>query len=256
MPDEKPSSRHWLLLRGLAREARHWGRFTDVLAEVTHDTVHCLDLPGAGTEANTPCPTSMRGLSEDLRRRWLPLRATHPGQWSLLGISLGGMVSMQWCSDHPQDFSRVVLVNTSAANIGLPWERMDWHVLRQLPHALREPDPVARERLILSFTSRLATDLDSVAHRYADYSRERPMRRRNVLRQLIAASAFRAPERLSLPTLVVSGAHDPLARPVCAQRLARRLAAPLREHPTAGHDLGLDAPEWLATVARDFSQSA
>lgn len=248
--------RHWLLLRGLAREARHWGTFTEVFARVTGDEVHCLDLPGAGTETGGRCPTVMRGLSEDVRRRWLPLRDAHPGEWSLLGISLGGMVSMQWCADHPRDFARVVLVNTSAANIGLPWERMDWRVIRSLPGALRETDMVRRERLILALTSRVAEDLDAVAARNAAFAHERPMRRRNVLRQLAAASTFRAPPRLDTPALVVAGAKDPLASPVCGRRLAARFNAPLREHPEAGHDMGLDAPEWLAEVARDFAQSA
>ena len=85
----------WLLLRGLAREQRHNGRFAEVLADALGDaTAHGIDFPGAGTEFARLSPASIRGIMEDIRARWLRLREEHPGEWSLLGISLGGMVTM------------------------------------------------------------------------------------------------------------------------------------------------------------------
>mgnify|MGYP003949335389 CR=1 FL=1 len=44
-------SMNWLFLRGLTREQRHWGPFRDVFArDYPGAKVHCLDLPGTGTE--------------------------------------------------------------------------------------------------------------------------------------------------------------------------------------------------------------
>ena len=41
---------------------------------------------------------------------------------------------MQWGKDHPDDFAALVLINTSAADVSLPWKRMRLNVL---PHVLR-----------------------------------------------------------------------------------------------------------------------
>lgn len=241
----------WLLLRGLAREQRHNGRFGEVLARALGDaTAHGIDLPGAGTECARPSPLTVRAIMEDTRARWLRLRDEHPGEWSLLGISLGGMVTMQWAADHPGDFRRVVLVNTSAGDLSRPWHRMDLAIVPQIVAAARTRDPVERERIVLGFTTRLAPDLDLVAREWSGYGRERPTAVATLVRQLAAATRFRAPARLAVPTLVVTAARDPLARPVCGERLARHLGAPLVQHPSAGHDLPLDDGPWLAERVR------
>ena len=92
---------NWLLLRGLAREQRHWGRFPDALrSQLPDDQVFCLDLPGTGTEHQRKSPLEIAGIARDVRARFAGLRAQHPGPWRLLAVSLGGMVAMQWCADH------------------------------------------------------------------------------------------------------------------------------------------------------------
>ena len=89
----------WLMLRGMAREQRHWGRFPEALrASLGGDRLHCLDLPGTGTEHARGTPASIRGIKDDVRARWLQLKAQQPGPWGLIAISLGGMVAMRWCA--------------------------------------------------------------------------------------------------------------------------------------------------------------
>ena len=46
----------WILLRGLTREARHWGAFTSLLAQRSGEDVVTLDLPGSGEFAALPSP--------------------------------------------------------------------------------------------------------------------------------------------------------------------------------------------------------
>lgn len=242
---------NWLLLRGLSREQRHWGCALDVFRAAFPDgDVRGIDLPGTGTEHRRASPASMRGIAQDVRARWLAVRAARPGPWSLLGISLGGMVSMQWVADHPEDFAQVVLANTSAADLSVPWRRMHPSVLPQLLRALVERDPLARQRRILGFTARLVPDPEAVAREWALIQEQAPVARLTVLRQLWASARFRAPPRLPIPALVLAGARDPLCDPRCPGRLAGRFGAPLEVHPQAGHDLALDAPEWLAEQVR------
>ena len=55
-----------------------------------------------------------------------------------------------------------------------------------------------------------------------------------------------APARLEVPSLFVVGTTDRLVDASCSRALARRYLAPLIEHPSAGHDLSTDEPQWLA----------
>ena len=236
-----------LLLRGLSREQRHWGKFPGILAaRVEGARVFCLDLPGAGTENQRQTPANVPAIMEDVRRRWLELRAREGGPWCLFAMSLGGMVAMQWCADHPDDFARVILCNTSAANLSSPLRRMNARVLPSVFRALMSRDAVERERIILSISTALQTDLDPTARLWASFQADRPVSRMMVLRQLWAASRFIAPKELKTPALILAGAHDPLTDPSCPRRLAAHLKVPLETHPAAGHEMALDAPEWLA----------
>jgi pimeloyl-ACP methyl ester carboxylesterase/alpha-ketoglutarate-dependent taurine dioxygenase len=235
---------HWLLLRGLSREARHWGRFPEIFAQrVPGARVHCLDLPGAGTERDRVSPATIEGIAADMRARWLALRDAGEGPWGILGMSLGGMVAMTWCAAHPEDFARLVIAGSSAGDLSKPWRRFDLRIVPEALGAMAVRDPVEREARILGFTTRLVADRVSVAKEWARYA---PMTRANVTRQLLAARAFHAPEKIEVPALVIAGARDPLADPSCSRLLASHLGAPYEIHPEAGHELAMDAPEWLA----------
>jgi alpha-beta hydrolase superfamily lysophospholipase len=238
---------NFLLLRGLSREQRHWGTFRETLAaRVPGARVFGLDLPGTGTEFQRASPTDIAGITEDVRARWLDLRAREPGPWCLVAMSLGGMVAMHWCATSPEDFAGVALCNSSAANLSRPWKRMDLRVVPTVVRALFSRDPVRTERLILSMTTRRATGLDAVAAAWASYQADRPVTRATVLRQLWAASRFPAPARLTVPAVILAGAHDPLADPSCQRSLSKHFGVPLMVHPEAGHELALDAPDWFA----------
>ena len=75
-----------------------------------------------------------------------------------------------------------------------------------------------------------------------------PVSTRNALRQLWAAASFSAPKAPpSMPTLILCGLGDHLVDPRCSAALAAHWGCPLATHPTAGHDLPLDAADWVLT---------
>jgi hypothetical protein len=45
---------------------------------------------------------------------------------------------------------------------------------------------------------------------------------------------------------------DKLVNPHCSRTLAQQWQAPLRAHDSAGHDLTLDEPDWVAQQVRDW----
>lgn len=235
-----------LLIRGLAREARHWGRFPDRLeARIDGAKAFRLDLPGVGTEVRRRSPISVAKIVDDVRQRWLVLRAEHPEPWLLFGISFGGMVSMSWATRYPQDFSRLALCNTSAANLGLPHQRIPPSSLLGLVRSMGIKDPEARERHVLSMISNVPERYDEIAAEWAGYARDASPGRSLVLRQMLAAGRFRAPRSMPMPTLVLLSENDRFTSSHCSERLSDRLGAPVVRHPTAGHALSVDDPDWI-----------
>lgn len=247
---------NWLLLRGLAREQRHWGEFPEAMKNaLSGASIHCLDLPGTGTENGRPSPTSVEGIAEDIRSRWLKLKSSVSAQaspqaskepWALLGISLGGMVSLDWVARHPEDFSRLAIINSSAANTSLPHDRLNPEVLPALLKALMSRDSVEIEIEVLKATTRMQSDILGRAEAWAKLASDRPLHVTTPVLQLAAAARFLAPERVPLPLLVLSSDRDGFTNPACSVSLANRYQAQLVRHPEAGHELPLDAPGWVA----------
>jgi pimeloyl-ACP methyl ester carboxylesterase len=235
---------NWLLLRGLVREARHWGPFPDALAAATGARVLCLDFPGAGREHARPSPDSIDGIVDDLRPRFASARSDGP--WGLLAVSLGGMVALRWTTRFPEDFQRLAVCNTSASDLSSPLERFKPGRWPTIAAAAVTRDLVSRERRILAMTTNApGLDREALARQWAEYARECPITRTTLLRQLLAGSRSRAPDRAAVPTLVLCADGDRLVDSTCSKRIAAKLGAELKVHPWAGHDLASDDPEWM-----------
>lgn len=240
---------NWLLLRGLTREQRHWNDFPQVLqGSMSGSQVFCLDLPGVGTEIHRSSPTSVAQMTDDIRSRWIPFKQQHSGPWNILGISLGGMITMDWCARYAGDFQRAVIINSSAANLSLPWQRMKWNIMPQLIPLAMLKDPAERERVILNLTTGMVKDHDihAIAQHWASFAGDRVRLSRTFARQIIAATLFKAPPALHLPSLVLSSLSDGFTDPSCSRRIAERFGSHLECHPDAGHELALDDPHWIA----------
>lgn len=237
----------WLLLRGLARECRHWEGFPQRLSAALGEEVRCLDLPGAGQRHRERCSGRIGGIVEALRQS-----ADLPAPLNVLALSLGGMVALDWLSRYPGELHRLVLLNTSLGALSPPHHRLRPANLPSLLGLLARRDPLVRERRVLAMTSRRHGDDEAMVRRWAGYARERPMAAGNVLRQLLAAARYRTLPALPPGALglVLASAADGLVDHRCSRRLAARLGWPLRVHPGAGHDLALDAPEWVAAQVK------
>jgi pimeloyl-ACP methyl ester carboxylesterase len=250
---------NWLLLRGLGREQRHWYEFPERLRElVAPEPVFLLDLAGMGTEhERLPLP-SVRWLARDVARRAVQLtnsggHGNKPEAWSLIGLSLGGMVALELCWLWGQRVARAIVINSSS-NITSPLARLQPSALRGLGSALITRDPLARESRVLELTSELpAPARRAYAERSAALATRHPPTRAAFFSQLCAAARFAPPSASSLSAQLcfLGSRRDRLVHPVCSRDLARRYAAPFLEHPWAGHDLALDDPAWICQrVAR------
>lgn len=247
----------WILLRGLTREARHWGALPGLLEAATDaGDVLLPDLPGNGTYTRLRAPLDVADMVGFVRL--VALQSGLPKPYRLLAMSLGGMVATAWAQRHPQDIDRIVLINTSMRPFSRARERLRpqaWPDLLRI--AANWTDPQQAEstihRLTCSNRQNMADDLAL----WRTIRTTAPVSRANALRQLFAAAHFNAGRTApSCPALILSSEDDRLVNPQCSAQLADAWHALHRRHPWAGHDLPHDDPGWVCeTIATWLAQS-
>lgn len=237
----------WVLLRGLTREAGHWGDFAQRLAGrlAATDAVVALDLPGNGIRHTGTSPANVPAMAAACRED-LAQRGLQP-PFVFVGMSLGGLVALHGAYAFADEVSSCVLINSSLRGHGAFWQR-----LRPLNYArlgrllLPLLSPYERERQVLLMTSADPQRHAGVVEHWGTMAAQRPVTRPNALRQLTAAARYVPPAQPpAVPLLLLASAGDRLVSPDCSARLAAHWKLPLRVHPDAGHDLPLDDPDWV-----------
>lgn len=240
-----------ILLRGLTRESGHWGEFPALLqARLGDARVIALDLPGNGVLHAQTSPLCVQHMAEACRTALRAQGIAPP--YHLLAMSLGGMVAVDWASRYPEEISGAVLINTSLRGISpLHWRLRpgNWPWLLRLMTLWRQP--LRCEEIVLRLTSRHhaahTAPGQALLAQWLRLREKHPVSAYNALRQLWAAARYAAPlQRPPVPLLVLTSQHDGLVDTRCSQRLAQRWHAALAIHPHAGHDLPLDAGDWVA----------
>lgn len=231
-----------LLLRGLIREKRYWGETISLLEKKGYNVL-CIDLPGLGENADMEFPWTIRQAYLKMRHEFLQKK--NDGPYTIVGISLGGMIALEWANQMPSDFERIIVINTSAMNLGLPWERLKPKAMKYCLQISKEDDIVKREILILKMTTNQGYKDPKIVAEWEEIARTSHYTLQTTLRQLAAASQFRAPKKLLIPCLVLASQNDHMVSVSCSEKLAKILKAEIRIHPTAGHDISVDDPEWL-----------
>jgi pimeloyl-ACP methyl ester carboxylesterase len=241
---------HWFFLRGLIRESGHWDGFLErVQAALPEVKVVALDLPGAGARFREKSPASIGAMAAAMRPAFLERKGEEN---YLFALSLGAMVGIQWMLDYPSDWQGAVLANTSLKGLNPFHQRLlpknYGKILRLLP-----ADAARKERTILEMTSHRESEFDRIQRDWVKIRGERPVSPMNALRQLLAAARFYLPnEKPKARVLLLNSAKDDFVSPYCSERIARHWNLPLHTHPEAGHDIALDAPEWVLEEIRKF----
>jgi pimeloyl-ACP methyl ester carboxylesterase len=241
----------WILLRGLTRETRHWGRLPDMLRDALDGArVLLIDLPGNGEFAHLRAPAAVAGMVGFVRDAASQTGAAGP--YRVLAMSLGGMVATDWAQRYPGEIERLVLINTSMRPFSRMHERLRpsaWPgVLRAAAHWSDAPRVErAIHKLTCERVATLGADLDA----WSEIRHSAPVSRGNALRQLWAAARFTAAAAAPCcPLLVLASAADRLVDPVCSAKLATAWGAAHCAHPWAGHDLPHDDPAWTTAQVR------
>ncbi|MBY0383653.1 alpha/beta hydrolase [bacterium] len=233
----------WILLRGLAREKHHSDLFIQKLQKADPESeVIALDLPGAGEYYRLSSPISMTSIAEFIHSH---LPKDRSKKRHIVAISLGGMVAMELVRIHPSSVDTVTLINSSFKNLNSFLERLQpealWHILR----AAIATTPESREEEVLKMVSNSSERLQMVP-RWSEIAQLRPVSPINFLKQLVVAATYDLPsQKPEVPIFLLTSEGDRMVSNQCSKKLADHWQLPIAIHPTAGHELYIDDPEWV-----------
>jgi pimeloyl-ACP methyl ester carboxylesterase len=244
----------WVLFRGLVREIRHWGDFPNTLEQLDEvDSVHCIEMPGVGKKSQIQAPLRISQYTDQMREEFLQLTREFPNtKWGVIAVSMGGMIAMDWCDRFPEDFSKVVLINSSAGNLTPFYKRLKIKTLKNILPFVIKPNVAKREETILRLTTNMIDITRKLIEQRVIINRDAPLTRNTFIRQISAAAKFKVKKALQVPTLILNSADDNLVHPASSYALAKYHKAPIKIHYQAGHDLCLDDPKWVLKQIAEF----
>ena len=223
-----------LLLCGIGAKRQGWYRQLPVLGRRFRTLA--LDYRDVGDSDPATEPYSIDELADDVAAlaRELGIESA-----SLVGISMGGFISLVLALRHPELVCRLILVVTSAG--GETHVSTSPEVMRALmPDATElESGDGARRVCSLVAAPGFAESHPEAIDEFVEIALHNPMRRDAYLRQLEACRAHDVADRLGeidAPTLVLHGDVDPLVRIENGRLLAERIpGARLIVYENVGH---------------------
>lgn len=238
---------HFVLIRGLLREARHWGEFTGNLQQQFPDAlISTPDVPGNGMQYHEISPKTISGMTEALRRQ---INLNQPIR--LIALSMGGMIAIDWMTRYPHEVAAAVLINTSARSLSPFYRRLRWtiypRVIRMLFHSAAQ-----KEADILSLTSNCQLHNSKLLESWQQWQQQYPVSTASARNQILAAAKFSITIKPQQPVFIVASQADRLVDFRCSLKLAQTWQADYVQHESAGHDLPLDEPEWLASTIKQW----
>lgn len=239
-----------LLLRGLTRESGHWGSFCTVLSKALPGwSVLNLDLPGTGALFQEAPGFRVEDFSSSI----LAQLQSYPREPTvIIGMSLGGMVTLDLLARAPNEFLGAVFINTSEASMSSWHERISPKAVLGLAAALLSPSIRKREALVHRLTSINSQHSQKESAPWVSIAKARPVAKRVLAAQIYAAARYRAPANITQPLLWLASKQDRFVDQACTRRLWQRFGGDLGIYPFAGHDLTLDAPAWTARQIKAF----
>ena len=241
----------FVLIRGLWREARHWGKFTERLQQqFPNATISTPDIPGNGRLYHATSPNTITGMTEAIR-----LQVPKDRPLRLIALSMGGMIVIDWMTRYPDEVAAAVLINTSARPLSPFYHRLRWTVY---PYILKMifRSALQKEADILRLTSNHHPHDSQLLESWQLWQQQNPVSTISARNQFLAAVKFKIAAKPQQPVFIVTSQADRLVDYRCSLKMAQTWDACYVQHESAGHDLPLDEPEWLAEVIRQWFDQA
>lgn len=226
-----------VLVHPVGLDLTYWGAQIEALCD-DHDVV-AFDLPGHGSSPGSPADWTLDKAAEVLAQ---VVRSTGSSNAHIVGLSVGGMISQALTLAQPGLIRSLTLIDTAAAfaEEGRAGMRARAKMAREggmravLPSTLQRwftPGTVARRPdLIDRVTKTLLAD-DPLVHAA-------------MWDMISALDLVSELHRITCPTLILVGEHDPSSPPAAARVLQENIAgARMHVIPDASHMAPLEKPD-------------
>jgi pimeloyl-ACP methyl ester carboxylesterase len=243
-----------VLLHGFTGHARSWDAFAQAMTD--RYRVLALDQRGHGETGWAPPEryqtTDMAG---DLVAFVKALDIKH---FSLLGLSMGGMVAMEYAGRRPPELSRLVIVDIGPEIVASGAERIRTGVRANDTFASRDAafaaarmanprPPIAHHRHRVDY-SLMRTEDGRWTWRY-----DRALRSPTTLRVRNPDAAWTSCANIAVPTQIIRGDLSDILSPEIAARMVETIpGARLDIVKDSGHSIPLDAPDGFLAATRAF----
>lgn len=225
----------------------HWADFPSTLKSLNPNIeIEILEIPGNGHRCHETTFIDIEKIILDLRSHSKFVK-THQ-TFNLCGVSLGGMICLKWAEFFPEEISSVSIINSSLHSLS-PWHyRLNPKNYKKIIRSFFSSDIHSREDMILGMTSNNPFASEVYLEKYVAFAKKFPLTKSNFLRQLFLASIISIDSPPSAPLKVICSIKDNLVNPSCSYAIAKKWGVPVIPHPSAGHDIPLDDPDWLAKI--------
>jgi 3-oxoadipate enol-lactonase len=236
-----------LLLHGLGVCAESWGFQLVPLIE-TDFRVIAPDLRGFGKTSYPGGANNVKIMANDMVYLLDHLQL---GSCHVMGISMGGAVSLQLALDNPGRVDSLILVNTFAKL--RPHRISSWffYSVRFLLAHILGIQPQAQ-----FVSKKLFPDPDQLPYRdifYEQISQANPRAYRSMMRSFITFDLSGRLKDLNIPVLVITGSRDAIVPQETQEELSK--AIPMVDHEViqdAGHAVTVEKPDEFNRIMHNF----
>lgn len=243
-----------VVLHGYTGHARSWDAFAEAMTD--RYRVVALDQRGHGETGWAPADQYGVGdMADDLEAfvRALGLRG-----FTLLGLSMGGMVAMEYAGRRPEELAACVIVDigpeivqSGSSRIRAGVQASDMFASRDEAFAaarVANPRPPEAHHRHRSDHALMRTEDGRWTYRY-----DRALRSIRNLRRRDTDAAWRSCANIAVPTQIIRGELSDILAPQVAERMVQTIPdARLDTVANSGHSVPLDAPDGFLAAAREF----
>jgi pimeloyl-ACP methyl ester carboxylesterase len=253
-PARRANAPSLVLLHGYTGHARSWDAFADAMTD--RYRVLALDQRGHGETGWAPADRyGIDDMADDLEAF---VKALGLEGFTLLGLSMGGMVAIEYAGRRPKELAACVIVDIGPEIVQSGSSRIQASVAASDVFANRDeafaaaraanslpPEAHHRHR---SDHALMRTDDGRWTYRY-----DRALRSPRNLRRRDTDAGWRSCANIAVPTQIIRGELSDILAPEIAERMVQTIPdVRLDTVVNSGHSVPLDAPDGFLAAARAF----